>query len=422
MTLDSTNGRPTGFLSPTFFESRVEVKHKPAATIEAEINRDTPAQTSPLQFDNGYGGFSADGREYVIRLQPDGKGGHHRPPMPWTNVIANEHAGFLVTESGASYTWSGNSRTNRLTAWHNDPVCDPNSEALWIRDEDRGVFWSPTPGPTPTSNKYEVRHGFGYTVFEHESHELSQEVTMFMARDEPIKLTKIRIVNRGGKNRRLSLLSYLQWDLGGLPGEAVGAIATDCGDSRVIWATNPNRELYSKCVAFSSVMVDQSDRCKTSYTCDRTSFLGRYGDTDAPAAVTASDALDCRAGSGLDPCAAWQVQFELSPGDAFECTFLLGESVDRDAATSLIQKYANAAHVRKALPEVRQFWLQLLSAVTIETPDREIDLLVNGWLIYQNLSCRMWGRSAYYQPGGAFRLSRSASGLGRAPAPPRGHY
>jgi N,N'-diacetylchitobiose phosphorylase len=407
MTIDSPNGRPIRTIVPAFLELRSEDKYKRAIATETEIAADAERirseHSSPLQFDNGYGGFSADGREYVVRLQPDGLGGHLRPPMPWTNVIANEQAGFLVTESGASYTWSGNSRTNRLTAWHNDPVSDPHGEALWIRDEDRGVFWSPTPGPTPASSEYEVRHGFGYTVFKHASHDLSQEVTTFMARDEPIKLTRIRIVNRSGRKRRLSLFSYLQWTLGGLPGDAAGVIATSYRDDlRVIWATNPDRELYGQCVAFSSVSIDQANHCKTSYTCDRLAFLGAYGDTDAPAAIAASETLNCRTGNGLDPCAAWQVQFELSPGDAFECTFVLGETFDHDLATSLVRKYADNVRVQQALAEVRQFWLHLLSAVTVETPNREIDLLVNGWLTYQNLSCRMWGRSAYYQPGGAF--------------------
>jgi N,N'-diacetylchitobiose phosphorylase len=407
MTLDFANGRPTSSFTPTFVESWIEEKHQRAVSIEAKVEGDaakvTAAQKSPLQFDNGYGGFSADGREYVIRLQPDGRGGHHRPPMPWTNVIANQQAGFLVTESGASYTWSGNSRTNRLTAWHNDPVCDPHAEALWIRDEDRGEFWSPTPGPTPTSSEYEVQHGFGYTVFKHESHGLSQEVTTFMTRDEPLKLTRVRIVNHGGQTRRLSLYSYLQWALGGLTGDSAGAIETRYGDDlQAIWATNSKRELYGQSVAFSAMALDYAGHCKTSYTCDRAAFVGRYGDIDSPAAIAGSETLDCHDGSGLDPCAAWQVQFELTSGDAFECTFLLGESVDQETATSLVHKYADAAQVRQALADVRQFWLHLLSAVTIETPDREIDLLVNGWLTYQNLSCRMWGRSAYYQPGGAF--------------------
>ncbi len=372
-----------------------------AATVDGHKRDVLPSE--PLQFNNGYGGFSTDDREYVIRIQPDDRGGQLRPPLPWANVIANENAGFLVTESGAGYTWSGNSRLNRLTAWHNDPVIDPHSEALWIRDEDAGVFWSPLPGPTPAHSEYLVRHGFGYTVFEHTSHELSQEITMFMARDEPVKLTRLRLVNQSGRSRRLSLFSYLHWALGGLVGETASAITTTyCGDEQAIRATNPHREHYAEYVAFSSVAVNSSTSCDTSYSCDRATFLGRNGDTNAPAAIVSGDELDRRSGKGLDPCAAWQMSFELSPGEVFECTFLLGEGADRGLATKLIRKYADGQRTQQALAEVTEFWRHTLSAITIETPNREIDVIVNGWLSYQNLSCRMWGRSAYYQPGGAF--------------------
>ena len=356
-----------------------------------------------LQFENSYGGFSADGREYIVRLEPDGLGGHRRPPAPWVNVIANERAGFLVTESGAGYTWSGNSRENRLTAWHNDPVSDPHSEAIWIRDEDACVFWSPTPGPTPAAAEYRVRHGFGYTAFEHESHELSQELTVFMPPDEPVKLTRLRLVNHSGRTRRLSLFSYVHWALGAKAGECSSAVNTTFdAERRTIWATNPHRNCYGECAAFSAVRPNREAICaNVSFSCDRALFLGRYGDTDSPAAVAGCDELDRRTGNGLDPCAAWQVTIELAPGDEFECTYLLGEA-DHDTATHLIDKYSDRVQVERALSQVTEFWRNTLSAIAIETPDREIDLMVNGWLVYQNLSCRMWGRSAYYQPGGAY--------------------
>ncbi len=403
LTIDSPNVMPIRANLPEFLESKTVEMFTPGGAIGIRAEQQTSEEETSLRFDNNYGGFSADGREYVIRLRPDGRGGHSRPPMPWANVIANEHAGFLVTESGAGYTWCGNSRTNRLTAWHNDPICDPHGEALWIRDEDLGQFWSPTPGPTPATGEYEVRHGFGYTAFQHTSHELSQEVTMFMARDEPVKFTRIRIENRSGRKRRLSLYSYLQWALGGLPTETIGDVATSYSDDlRVLWATNPHRELYGECLAFSSVAIDRAADCETLYSCDRASFLGCYGGIDAPAAIVSSEILDCRAANDHDPCAAWQMRFELAPGDAFECTLLLGETFEREVATNLIRNYSDPLRVHQALLEVKQFWLHLLSAVTIETPNSEIDFLVNGWLIYQNLSCRMWGRSAYYQPGGAF--------------------
>jgi cyclic beta-1,2-glucan synthetase len=375
-------------------------------------NRVAPSSSSPaesfvsaepLHFENGYGGFSANGREYVICVAPDGAGGQNRPPMPWVNVIANEKAGFLVTESGAGYTWAGNSRLNRLTAWHNDPVTDPHSEAIWIRDDDQYTFWSPMPGPTPAAAEYWVRHGFGYTTFEHESHGLSQETTLFMARDEPVKLTRLRIENRSDRSRRLSLFSYSHWALGGLISETAGQVATaNDAQSRVIWATNCERDYYGRYVAFSAIRFDGFTQHPIAFTCDRTSFLGRFADVRAPAAIVAGRALDGRDGDGIDPCAAWQVAIELPAGGTFECTYLLGEATDRHAALAMIGNYGNQQQVQQALEQVVASWRDLLTAIEIETPDAEIDLMVNGWLLYQNLSCRMWGRSAYYQPGGAF--------------------
>ncbi len=382
----------------------------PPATFEVTAGSRRPADAGePLQFDNGLGGFSADGREYVMRIEPDGQGGHRRPPVPWVNVIANEQLGFIVSESGAGYTWCGNSRLNRLTAWHNDPVTDPHSEAFWIRDEDAGVFWSPMPGPTPAASNYIVRHGFGYTRFEHESHGLWQEATMFVAREDPVKITRLRLVNRSGRTRRLSLFSYLHWALGGLANETLGQVATDCdADQRVIWATNPHREHYDGCVAFSALRCDSSPTgdglvaSAASCTCDRSSFLGPHANLQAPAAIVSGGELDRRSGNWLDPCAAWQVAIELPPDAVFECTYLLGEAADRETAGKVIDRYANNQQVQHALERATAFWRDLLSAITIETPDRELDLMVNGWLVYQNVCCRMWARSAYYQPGGAY--------------------
>jgi cyclic beta-1,2-glucan synthetase len=383
--------------------SDADTRYVPAAMDDAAVASADPDATRALQFENGYGGFSRDGSEYVIRLRPESWGGLRRPPLPWVNVIANPRMGFLVTESGAGYTWCGNSRLNRLTAWHNDPVSDPHSEALWIRDEDAGEFWSPLPGPTP-AGEYIVRHGFGYTSFEHESHGLSQQTTMFVARDEPVKLTRLRVTNLSGRMRRLSFVSLLHWALGGLASETSGQVVTAYdAKERVIWATNPKREHYGGCVAFSAVRTDKSAGGPlVSFSCDRATFLGLDGEMRTPAAVAASEQLDCRAGQGLDPCAAWQVSIELPAGASVECTYLLGETCDRESALNLIRDYQSREQVERAFEDARQFWKDTLSAITIETPDREIDLVVNGWLLYQNLSCRMWGRSAYYQPGGAF--------------------
>jgi cyclic beta-1,2-glucan synthetase len=356
----------------------------------------------PLQFDNGYGGFSADGREYIVRVKPGPSGQQLRPPMPWVNVVANEGAGFLVSESGAGYMWAGNSRLNRISAWHNDPVCDPHAEAIWIRDEDAGVFWSVTPGPTPAPADYLVRHGFGYTVFEHESYELGQETTMFMAGRDPVKITRLRLVNRSGRPRRLSLFSYVHWLLGGLTCETSKSISTEYdSERRAILAKNPERDIYGGHLAFSAVLLPLPPG-EGSWTCDRAAFLGDAGDIAAPAALRSPGDLDSRVGGGLDPCAAWCLPIELPPGGDCEVVFLLGDAACPDAAAQLIDSYRAANRVNDELEAAKASWTKLLSGIEIETPDREIDLMVNGWLTYQNLSCRIWGRSAYYQPGGAF--------------------
>ncbi|HEY3392347.1 MAG TPA: hypothetical protein VGK58_06555 [Lacipirellulaceae bacterium] len=402
----AAHGKPR----PQALEQPAAERYEPASTATAATYSRRTKLSEPLQYDNGYGGFSADGREYVIRVKPGSDGEHRRPPMPWVNVIANEAAGFLVTECGAGYMWAGNSRLNRLTAWHNDPVCDPHAEAIWIRDERAGVYWSVTPGPTPAPAEYIVRHGFGYTVFEHECYELAQETTMFMAREDPVKITRLRLVNRSDQPRRLSLFSYVHWLLGGLACETSKSISTEYdGERRAILVTNPQRDVYGGHVAFSAASClplpagqKSAMAGKGSWTCDRAVFLGDAGDIAAPAALSAPGDLDGRAGSGLDPCAAWQLPIELPPGGDCEIVFLLGDAVSPAVAARLIDSYCAAGRAQGELHAVQEFWGNLLSAIEIETPDREIDLVVNGWLTYQNLSCRMWGRSAYYQPGGAF--------------------
>ncbi len=392
--------RPQALRDP--FDEPAEAQFEPASGATAADFARHITLPEHLEFDNGYGGFSADGREYIIRVKPDASGRQRRPPLPWVNVIANKAAGFLVSECGAGYMWAGNSRINRLTAWHNDPVCDPHGEAIWIRDDDAGVFWSVTPGPTPSPAEYVVRHGFGYTTFEHESYELAQETTIFMAREDPVKITRLRVVNRSDRTRKLSLFSYIHWALGALACETSRSVSTEFIPQQcAILATNPERGVYGGCVAFSAVSCLPLPLGEGSFTCDRTAFLGDAGDIAAPTALTSPGELDGCAGSGLDPCAAWRVPIELPAGGACEIVFLLGEGPDRDAADRLIESYRDAARVDDAFETVTRFWRNTLSAIEIETPDREIDLMVNGWLTYQNLSCRMWGRSAFYQPGGA---------------------
>lgn len=363
------------------------------------------ADVESLEFFNGFGGFAANGTEYVIRLGQT-QDGLRWPPQPWTNVVANERLGFIASESGAGYTWSVNSRTNRLTPWSNDPVSDPHGEALYVRDEESGAFWSPMPGPAPGVGEYEVRHGFGYSCYRHMSTDLGSEVFSFVPRHDPVKITRVRLTNNGDRPRRLSLFAYAQWVLGDVPWMTAPNIATDVTDG-VIRATNATNGPFAPLVAFATVVhlapdgnVDNAQSARAST--DRAAFLGKFGDLAAPAALTSRVPLDEASHGDPNSCAALQLPISIAPGETVDCAFLLGQGVDDAEVAAIVAQYRNGNEVQAALDDVRLFWRELVSGVQITTPAREIDIMVNGWLAYQNLSCRIWGRSAFYQSGGAF--------------------
>jgi cyclic beta-1,2-glucan synthetase len=346
----------------------------------------------PLRFDNGYGGFTADGTEYLIRVGP------RQPPLPWINVVANPGFGFLVSESGAGCTWSRNSREHRLTPWYNDPVADPHGEAVYVRDEEAGVFWSALPGPVPGSASYEVRHGFGWTRFRHTSHGLEQDASLFVPVDDPVKVVRLHLTNTRRRARRLSLFAYFRLVLGVLPGERV--VTGLDAKSGALLARNPESGDFADGVVFAAAVAPAGARVR--FTADRTVFLGRNGSPARPAALCAARPLDGRTGAGLDPCAALQVPVTIPPGETVECAFLLGEAAGADAARALVARWREPGAIDRAFTAVCASWRETLSAVQVETPSTALDLMVNGWLLYQAVSCRLWGRSAFYQSGGAF--------------------
>ncbi|MBX3027756.1 glycosyl transferase [bacterium] len=371
----------------------------PAAPAASAPPRPTPgAAASPGHFDNGIGGFSPEGDEYVIRV---GGGAAERPPLAWINVVANEHTGFLASESGAGYTWSRNSREHRTTAWGNDPISDPHSEALYLRDEASGDVWSPQPGPCPAPGaRHEVRHGFGYTRWRSESHGLAQEVVQFVPRHDPVKITRLRVTNTGGAPRRLAAAAYARLVLGVTPRDSARLLVT-AGDraSGALLARNLLADEFADGEAFAAVHPPAGGA--RSATTDRTAFLGRNGSPAAPLALRAA-ALDGTVGAGLDPCFALLAAVEVPAGATVEWIFLLGEAVGRDRVRELVRRYADGGVVEDALSAVRAFWRGLVGAVRIRTPAPAIDVMVNGWLLYQVVSCRIWGRTALYQSGGAF--------------------
>jgi cellobiose phosphorylase len=369
---------------------------RPARVRAASLEATPRPADGGLLFDNGYGGFGPDGSEYVIRV------GTQRPPVPWVNVVANERFGFLVSEAGAGYTWSRNSRENRLTPWSNDPVADPHGEALYLRDEDDGAFWSPLPGPVAPPAAVEARHGFGYSTWSHTSRELAQDVCMFVPRADPVRIVRVRLTNTGARPRHLSVFSYARLVLGVLPAESGRSVETWLdAESTVLCARNPLNGDFAGAIVFAAAVAPDAVR-PVHVTGDRTAFLGRHGTPGDPAALHDAATLDGRTGAGLDPCAALQVSLAVAPGATVECDLLLGEAATEDEALALVARYRQPRAISQALDEVRGFWRTTLSAVRVETPSPGLDLMLNGWLVYQNMSCRLWGRSAFYQSGGAF--------------------
>jgi len=367
---------------------------------EADALGATPPLSRPadLLFDNGIGGFRPDSREYVIYLER-GQGAQARrwTPAPWVNVVANPHFGFLVSETGAGYTWAENSGENRLTRWHNDPIADTTGEALYLRDEETGEVWSPTPLPCGAPLPYLIRHGAGYSIFEHHSHGLRQRLRLFVIPDAPVKVIHLRLENSGKRNRRITATFFADWVLGTTQDVTRQYLIPEFDAfSDALLARNPYNVEFGERTAFLT-----ASREPFGLTTDRTEFLGRQGELRCPAGLERVG-LASTVRAGLDPCAALQTHVWLAPGEVEEVFFLLGQGEDRREALRLIERYRSAEQIEVEWERVHALWDDLLSTITVETPDPAMDLLLNCWLLYQALSCRVWGRSALYQSSGAF--------------------
>ena len=344
---------------------------------------------------NGLGGFAADAREYVIAPAA----GMH-PPAPWANVLANPRFGSVVSEAGSAYTWCENAHELRLTPWHNDPVSDSCGEAIYLRDEESGDVWSPTALPCASDEPFTTRHGFGYSLFEHEAHGVRSELRVFVALDAAVKFSVLRLTNRSGRPRLLSATGYVEWVLGDLRAKSATHVLTDVAlESGALYARNPYSNDYGDWIGFFD--VDDAPRVKGSFTCDRAEFIGRNGAMRQPAALGRAR-LSGRYGAALDPCAAIQVPINLQDGETGEIVFRLGMGRSLDEAGQLVERYRGEAAAAQALASVQQHWQRALGTVQVHTPDPALDALANGWLLYQTIACRMWARSGYYQSGGAF--------------------
>lgn len=345
-----------------------------------------------LDYFNGYGGFSKDGKEYVIRLKEN-----INTPAPWINVISNNNFGFYVSESGSGFTWAENSRENKLTPWSNDPVSDPPGEVIYIRDDINGRVWTPTPLPIREKESYTIRHGYGYSIFKHNSNGIDQELTMFVPSDEPIKINLLKIKNNSNEIRKLTMYYYIRPVMGVSDQITQQYISTELDmNMQTLLIKNSYSSDFPGRISFMS----SSEQIK-HYTGNREEFLGYNGNLTNPLSVKREN-LSNTIGAGFDPCGVIQISIELKPEEEKKLVFLLGQSKDINQVNTIIQKYKNISNCEKALEESKYRWDNILGTINVKTPDLSMDLLINYWLLYQNISCRMWARSAFYQSGGAY--------------------
>jgi len=360
---------------------------------KTEVSPESVPPRPPMEFFNGLGGFAEDGREYVTIL---GEG--QWTPAPWVNVIANPSFGFQVSVEGGGYTWSGNSREHQLTPWSNDPVTDRPGEVIYVRDEDSGLLWCPTALPIrDEGGTYMVRHGQGYSRFERTAHGIGLDLLQYVPVDDPIKISRLTIRNHSNQSRRLSVTAYVEWVLGTSREVAAQFVVTEIDpETGTMLARNPWSSEFGHRVAFADLAGKQ-----VGWTGDRTEFLGRNGTLARPAALSGRAALSKRVGAGLDPCGVLQAPLTLEPNGTVEIVFLLGEAETRAAALALAVRY-RGADLDAILRSVSSYWEDILGRVQVRTPDRSMDILLNRWLLYQTLVCRILARSAFYQASGAY--------------------
>ncbi len=366
-----------------------------SAVLRAPEPAATRLELPPLVMRNGLGGFSADGREYVVVLEGD-----RETPLPWSNVLANPTFGTIVSAGGSAFTWAGNSRENRLTPFANDPLADPTSEAIYLRDDDTAAVWSATPGPLPrrpNGGTWLIRHAAGVTRYRYATADVTQELAVFVAPDDPVKLSLLTLTNTSERRVKVSVFGYVEWCLGPPRSGEQRFVVTDVDPAvSAILAKNTYNTDFAAAVSFF-----RASDAPAAYTADRTEFVGRDRTLAAPAALF-RQRLTGRVGAGLDPCGALQVTWELAPGETRQLAFTLGQGRDHAHARELAEHHGSVVSALATLAATERFWDECLGAVQVHTPDDSFDLIVNRWLLYQTLACRIWARSGPYQPGGAF--------------------
>lgn len=365
----------------------------PKIKAEKQNYTNSPLLLPKLDFFNGLGGFTPAGDQYVLYLNKD-----QSPPAPWINVIANsDNFGFLISETGSGYTWSANSRENRLTPWSNDPVSDQGGEAIYIRDEESHALWSPCPWPIRKEGPYLVRHGMGHSQFEYNAQGIRHQSVYFAALNDHVKIIRLKLKNEGTVKRKISVTYFAEWILANNKSNSSHYIITAKSEHpNALSAWNPFSNDFNNRLAYMAMSGKVS-----SFTCDRREFLGRNGSYRQPLGMRVPH-LKNKTGAGLDPCAAIRTVVELAPQEETEVIMLLGQTDKHEQISSLVNFYLNEKNCSQSFNDVQEFWKKTTGTIQVKTPAPELDLMCNQWLLYQTLSCRIWARSALYQSGGAY--------------------
>ena len=382
--LDQVIRQPPEKTLPPLLESKI---------VFPQLQQSPITLPGDLVFFNGIGGFTKDGKEYKIIIDKN-----KTSPLPWVNVIANPLFGTVVSENGSAYTWAINAHEYRITPWGNDPVSDAGGEAFYLRDEETGYFWCPSPFPKKGNTPYIVTHGFGYSIFEHNEDGIHSEMTVFVDKDLPVKFIVLKLKNESGRERKLSALGFLEIILGDVRSKTNTHVFSELDQNTgALLFRNRYNSAFSERVSYFKVEGGYN----FSYTSDRSEFIGRNRKLDDPQALYRKK-LSGRTGAALDPCAALHVRFDLLSGAEKEIIFQVGNEKNAGEASALLHKFINRDSVIESLQNVKEYWQEVVNAVQVTTPDTALNILANGWLTYQTVACRMFARSGFYQSGGAF--------------------
>lgn len=387
--IDCKNGNLSAFLKDMEERNNIEeskiIKDRPIKNDEEIL----PLQKEELVFDNDFGGFSNNGKEYVIYKNTENK-----LPAVWCNVLANKFFGTIVTDSLGGYTWYKNSRLNRLTAWNNNTVFDFPSEIYYMKDEDNSQVWTLNTSVNPSKSYYYIRHGFGYSSFQNSNDNLIQTVDIFVPNEENVKVLEFKIKNIINENRNIKMVVYIKPVLGEDEYFSNGNIKVDKKDN-VILVKNVFADENFK----DKIMYVSSNENINSFTGDKIEFFGN-GSIEEPDSLY--KVLDNKSGLGKDSCVGLEINLNLEKFEEKKFSILIGEENNIEKINQVVQKYQKENDVEMKLEEVKSKWNNILSVINIKTPSDSLNVLMNGWIVYQTISSRLFARSGYYQSGGAF--------------------